>query len=74
MEERPQGHEIRKGWGGISYYAKCGLNMIIFIEIWLRKWKRKYNGILDPKVYLENGLSEVCSYLFGRLVFSKYKS
>ena len=33
--------------------CKRGQSLIIFIEIWLRKWKRKYNGILDPKVYLE---------------------
>jgi len=33
--------------------CKRSQSLIIFIEVWLRKGKRKYNGILDPKVYLE---------------------
>ena len=44
-----------------------------FIEIWLRKWKRKIQWDFDPKVYFENGLNDVCSY-FLENDFSKYKA
>jgi len=47
--------------------------MIIFIEIWLRKWKRNIQWDFDPKVYLENSLSDVV-HIFWKIDFSKYKA
>jgi hypothetical protein len=44
---------FRKEWGLISYLQKNGQSMIIFIEFLIKKIKGKFNGILDPKVYLE---------------------
>ena len=50
--ERPQGHEIVKS-GVELVICKRGQSMIIFIGFLIKKTKGKFNGMLDPKVYLE---------------------
>jgi hypothetical protein len=70
--KRPQGHEIVKG-GVELVICKRSQIWLFFIGIWLRKIKRKIQWDFDPKVYFENGLSEVCSSFFEN-DFSKCKA
>ena len=47
--------------------------MIIFHWNLIKKKKRKIQWDFDPKVYLENGLSDVV-HIFWKTDFSKYKA
>ena len=72
IERGLKGMRLWKEWGWISHLQKKS-NMIIFIEIWLRKWKRKIQWDFDPKVYCEKDLGEVCSYFLENWFFLSLK-